>query len=249
MESFFGIPVLVTGAEGFIGSHLSRRLAAEGARVDALVRPGADISHLVELGGRIEIHPLDIRDRGALAELVAGCRPQLIFHLAAVTDPSRSPEGLDRCLKVNFEGTINLLQALDSIDYERLVATCTSEAYGRNPPPFREDMLPDPVSPYSLSKAAATMTCRNWAAAYGRPITVLRLFLVYGPGQGEERFLPQLLGSALSGRPFRMTGGSKPGNIPISTTWSRDSFWPPGGARPARSSTSAPERKFPCGIW
>lgn len=209
MTEFQSIPVLITGAEGFIGSHLARRLAGEGARVSALVRPGADLSRLAGLEERIEIHPLDIRHSEPLARLAATSQPRLIFHLAAVTDPSRSPEGFDRCMAVNFTGTLNLLRALADIEYDRLIAACTAEVYGRNPAPFQEDMLPDPVSPYSLSKAAATLLCRNWAAAYGCPVTILRLFLVYGPGQGEERFLPQLIDTALAGKPFRMTPGEQ----------------------------------------
>lgn len=209
MLDFHSIPVLITGAEGFIGSHLARRLAEEGARVSGLVRPGADFSRLADLEGRIEIYPLDIREADGLARLTAALRPRLIFHLAAVTDPSRSPQGLDRCLAVNFWGTLNLLRALENLEYDRLIATCTAEVYGRNPAPFREDMVPDPVSPYSLSKASATLLCRTWAAAYGCPVTVLRLFLVYGPGQGEERFLPQLIEAGLAGQPFRMTPGEQ----------------------------------------
>ena len=209
MTEFQSIPVLITGAEGFIGSHLARRLAGEGARISALVRPGADLSRLAGLEERIEIHPLDIRKAGPLARLAATSRPRLIFHLAAVTDPSRSPGGFDRCMAVNFIGPLNLLRALEKIEYDRLIAACTAEVYGRNSAPFREDMLPDPVSPYSLSKAAATLLCRNWAAAYDCPVTVLRLFLVYGPGQGEGRFLPQLIESALAEKPFRMTPGEQ----------------------------------------
>jgi UDP-glucose 4-epimerase len=209
MTEFQSIPVLVTGAEGFIGSHLARRLAGEGARVSGLVRPGADLSRLDGLEGKIDLHPLDIREGEALARLAGDLRPRLVFHLAAVTDPSRSPAGLERCLAVNFSGTLNLLRALENLSCERLVAVDTAEIYGRNPAPFREEMPPDPVSPYSLSKAAATLLCRTWAAAYGFPVTVLRLFLVYGPGQGEERFLPQLIEAGLSGRPLKMTPGEQ----------------------------------------
>jgi UDP-glucose 4-epimerase len=209
MFDFSSIPVLITGAEGFIGSHLTRRLADGGARVSGLVRPGAGLSRLSGLQDRVDLYPLDIRRGGELAELAASLRPRLVFHLAAVTDPSRSRAGLDRCLEVNFTGTLNLLRALENLDCERLVCADTAEAYGRNPAPFREEMAPDPVSPYSLSKSAAALLCRTWAAAFGFPVTVLRLFLVYGPGQGLERFLPQLITAGLSGRPFRMTPGEQ----------------------------------------
>ncbi len=209
MSDFVSIPVLVTGAEGFIGSHLARRLAGEGARVSALVRPGADLSRLNDLEGKIEICPRDIRRQEELADLADRIAPRFVFHLAAVTDPSRSADGIDRCLAVNLGGTLNLLKALKKTACKRLVTVDTAEIYGRNPPPFREEMAPDPVSPYSLSKALATLLCRTWATAYGFPVTILRLFLVYGPGQGGERFLPQLIAAGLSGRPLRMTAGEQ----------------------------------------
>ena len=209
MSIFKDIPVLVTGAEGFIGSHLARRLVREGARVSALVYPEASLRRLDEIKDRIKIFSRDIRDGEGLSEVVAEVEPQKVFHLAALTDVGRSWKKLDQALAVNVGGTLNLLKALDRVDYEVLITTCSGEVYGSNPPPFREDMPLEPVSPYSFSKAAATLLCRMSAATLGAPVLVLRLFLVYGPGQGRERFLPQLIESALSGQPFRMTAGEQ----------------------------------------
>lgn len=209
MSDLKNMPVLITGAEGFIGSHLSARLVKEGARVSVLVRPGADLSRLSAIGEKISINSLDIREIDQLEEFVSAARPQRIFHLAAVTDLNRDWNSLPLVTGVNLGGTINLIRALRSVDYEILITTCTAEAYGRNPAPFIEEMPLDPISPYSFSKVAATAFCRMAAASLGASVRVLRLFLVYGPGQGEERFLPQLIRAALTGRPFRMTAGEQ----------------------------------------
>ena len=209
MNDYKKMPVLITGAEGFIGSHLSARLVKEGARVSALVRPGADLSRLSALEDKMSINSLDIREIEQVEEFVATVRPQRIFHLAAITDVNRDWKSVPLVTEVNLGGTINLLQALSSIDYEICITTCTAEAYGRNPAPFKENMPLDPISPYSFSKAAATAFCRMAAASLGASVRVLRLFLVYGPGQGEERFLPQLIKAALTGSPFKMTAGEQ----------------------------------------
>lgn len=209
MGDYSGTRVLVTGAEGFIGSRLASRLVEEGARVTALVLPGAVLSRLDGLRESLEIVPLNIRDREGLSKLVSGLSPELAFHLAALTDPGRDWANLDRHLEVNLGGTVNLLHALAETDCGMTVGVCTAEVYGRNPAPFSEEMPLDPVSPYSFSKAAATSFCRMAAASLGSRVCVLRLFLVFGPGQGPERFLPQLIKAGLSGRPFRMTAGEQ----------------------------------------
>lgn len=207
MAGFKSIPVLVTGAEGFLGSHLARRLVGEGARVSALVAPAAPLDRLADIRKNLKVLPVDIRDGGAVAEAVKKASPRYLFHLAAYTNPSRSWETLELALAVNLGGTVNVLQAAKREGCASVSCLCTAEVYGRNPPPFREEMPLDPVSPYSLSKAAATLACLTAARTFSLPVVLLRLFLVYGPDQGEERFLPQLIRAGLAGRPFRMTGG------------------------------------------
>jgi UDP-glucose 4-epimerase len=209
MSDYKNMPVLITGAEGFIGSHLSSRLVKEGARVAALVCPGADLSRLTRVQEEISINYIDIREFDRLKAFVDACKPRRIFHLAAITDVGRAWESVPMVSEVNLGGTINLLRALSSTDYEVLITTCTAEAYGRNPAPFVEEMPLDPISPYSFSKASATAFCRMAAASLGASIRTLRLFLVYGPGQGKERFLPQLISAAFTGRPFQMTAGEQ----------------------------------------
>jgi len=206
---FKDIPVLITGASGFIGSHLTRRLVSEGARVTALVFPDCPRTRLSDIEGKIRIFPVDIRDGAALMKVTEEIKPRKIFHLAGITSVDRSPSKLDLSFAVNLGGTLNMLRALDRLEYDALVCTCTAEAYGKNRPPFREEMALDPLSPYSLSKAAATLACKTWANTYQARVTVLRLFLVYGPDQEEDRFLPQLIKSGLTRQPLRMTPGEQ----------------------------------------
>ena len=209
MSDFKDIPVLITGASGFIGSHLTRRLIREGARVSALILPDCPRTRLSDIEGEINIYPVDIRDGAALVKVTEEIKPRKIFHLAGITSVDRSPSKLDLSLAVNLGGTLNLLRALAGIEYDALVCPCTAEAYGKNHPPFREEMALDPLSPYSLTKAAATLACKTWANSFGARVTVLRLFLVYGPGQEEGRFLPQLIKSGLTRQPLRMTSGEQ----------------------------------------
>ncbi len=209
MSTFKGIPVMITGAEGFLGSHLAWRLVREGARVSGLVFPDAPRDRLEELEGEIRVYPVDIQDGPALEGVTGEIAPRLIFHLAALTSNARSRSELDMTLAVNLGGTVNLLRALDRVRYDKLVCTCTAEAYGQNHPPFREEMALDPPSLYSLSKAAATLACKTWANLFGARVVILRLFLVYGPGQDEGRFLPQLIRSGLTRKPLRMTAGEQ----------------------------------------
>ncbi len=209
IEGYRTIPVLVTGAEGFIGSALARRLVREGARVSALIHPDAPRGRLDGLESAIGIYPVDIRDRTAVQEAIRKIAPRRVFHLAAMTDVSRDWRKIDEALAVNLGGTVNLIAALSRVDYEIMISACTAEAYGRNPAPFREEMSLDPISPYSFSKAAATMFGRMAAASLGASVRIMRLFLVYGPGQGVERFLPQLIRAGLSGEPVRMTAGEQ----------------------------------------
>ncbi len=152
IEGYRTIPVLVTGAEGFIGSALARRLVREGARVSALIHPDAPRGRLDGLESAIGIYPVDIRDRTAVQEAIRKIAPRRVFHLAAMTDVSRDWRKIDEALAVNLGGTVNLIAALSRVDYEIMISACTAEAYGRNPAPFREEMSLDPISPYSFSK-------------------------------------------------------------------------------------------------
>ncbi len=199
------LSVLVTGATGFIGPHLVRRLVAAGARVTCPVVSQAERR---SLPSGVAAHVLDLRDAEAVPAAVRAVQPALVFHLAAVGVTEFGVNPLT-AVQVNVTGTLNLLLALAGSGYRRLVFVGTSHEYGDNPPPFREDQPPAPANVYAASKSAAWLFCRMYHQTQNWPLVGVRPFGVYGPGQRPPAFLPALIRSALRGHNFAMTGGEQ----------------------------------------
>ena len=206
MASIADARVLVTGADGFIGSHLVHRLVDDGAEVHALTSEVSSVfpRRLVDLRGRIVIHEGNLIDRGAMDALAREAKPAYVFHLAAYTHVGKSWQRVDECIQANIQGTMNLLQALGG-KYERFVNTGTSEIYGDIDVPFREDAIVNPISPYSVSKYAAERFCRLFQRAYGWPIVMVRPFNAYGPAQSPDRVIPEIIVRALRKEELAMT--------------------------------------------
>ena len=184
--------VLVTGAAGFLGSHLVRRLAAEGAQVTALDRSSADLE-----------------DRTSLRRIIASAEPSVVFHLAGRVDLARTPEITEACIRENMLATANVLWALQGVPVRACIMTSTTEVYGSNPPPFHEEQPVDPPSPYAVSKVAAEHLCRMMGRAYDLPVVILRMCTVYGPGQARERLIPSTIQAIQSGLPLDVTAGEQ----------------------------------------
>ncbi|HEY2814888.1 MAG TPA: GDP-mannose 4,6-dehydratase [Acidimicrobiales bacterium] len=201
--------VLVTGASGFIGSHLTRRLVDEGAEVHAVTSTVSAVypQRLVGLRDSITLHEANLMDRSAVDSVVKAARPRIVFHLGAYTHVGKSWSRVDECIQANVQGTVNLLHALEPLGYDRFVNTGTSEIYGDIEAPFREGAKVNPVSPYSVSKAAAESYCRMFHQSYGWPIVMLRPFNAFGPAQTPDRVIPEIIVRALRGQQLRMTSG------------------------------------------
>lgn len=202
--------VLITGTSGFIGSHLARRLLREGAEVYALARPGsAGNPRIKDILDKINLVSANLADAGELRSALAGIEPEIVYHLAAYTNVGRSLEYAGECIDVNIRGAVNLLSALENVDYECFVHTGTNEEYGDNEVPFREDMKEMPTSPYSVSKCASEMFCQMYHKAYGKPIVILRPFNAYGQMQSCNRIIPEVIVDSLLGKDIRMTAGEQ----------------------------------------
>ena len=203
--------VLVTGASGFIGSHLTRRLVARGADVHGLTSTVSSIypDRLRDVRGDITLHEANLMDRTAVEKLVRQVRPQVVLHLGAYTHVGKSWNRIDECVQANVQGTVNLLEALADTGYERFVNTGTSEIYGAIDVPFHEDDCPHPVSPYAVSKYSAEMFCRLGVESHGWPIVMVRPFNAYGPAQSPDRIVPEVILRGLRGDPLPMTAGTQ----------------------------------------
>jgi len=168
--------VLVTGATGFIGSLLVRRLSSKGCRIKLLV----------ENQYNPEFAEYDVHQGGLFSDtaLTKACKDaQMVFHLAAFTDPdAKSSEAVERCFAVNVEGTKNLLHSLGP-STEHLIFFSTVHVFGdRDGDVTDEDSPVDPSTPYGRSKLEAEDLIREWGLRHGVMTTCLRLPLVYGPG-------------------------------------------------------------------
>lgn len=211
MSNWSGRRVLVTGAEGFIGSHLAEELLAAGADVRALVHynPFGRWGWLHDHAGDIEILAGDVRDAERVAQVAAGV--DVIFHLAALVGIPYSYEAPESYVQTNILGTHNLLQAARRAGVSRYVQTSTSEVYGSAlHVPIDEQHPLQPQSPYSASKIGADMLALSFRHAFELPVAVVRPFNTYGPRQSARAVIPAVLGQIYAGATEIQVGATTP---------------------------------------
>lgn len=191
--------ILVTGASGFIGSRLCRRLLEEPAEVHAVGR-----RHLDRIPAGAEAHALDLGDAAAVGDLVAAVRPEVVFHLASHVAGARDADLLLPTFRANLASTVHLLGALAGPDGCRLFVQA-----GSLEEPAEADATPS--SPYAAAKWAAAGYLRMARALYGLPFVRARMFMVYGPGQWDLRKLvPYTVLSLLEGGEPAFSSGERP---------------------------------------
>lgn len=184
---------LITGADGFVGIHLSDHLAAQGDEVIASAT--------------------DITDRDVLIAAFADAKPEVVYHLAAQADVGGSWDNPVETLRVNVEGTLNTLDAARLAGAERVLAVTSADIYGRVDPedlPLTESQPIRPVSPYAASKGAADMMCLQATLGRGLDVVRARSFNHLGPGQ-SDRFVASAIASRIvanerSGEPYVRVG-------------------------------------------
>jgi nucleoside-diphosphate-sugar epimerase len=177
---------LVTGGAGFIGSHLTDRLLAEGGRVRVLDNFSAgsrsNLDAAARSGDRLEVIEADLRDLAAVERAARGV--SVIFHQAAMRSVPRSIDDPLGANDNNVTGTLNVFEAARRGSVPRVVYASSSSVYGDRPDlPKREDQPPSPISPYAVSKAACEQYARVWTKIYGIDTIGLRYFNVFGPRQ------------------------------------------------------------------
>ena len=197
--------VLITGGNGYLGGKLAKELLTKGALVISI-----DIQSN-SLCKDVEYFKVDLTDFNQLNDVVHKVAPDLIYHLAATLDRTRDFVLTNKIFQVNVNGTINLLNALKNVNYERLIFTSTSEVYGGNKVnvPFSEDDNFVPASPYSLSKYCAEMSIRTFSEINKKNFIILRLFNFYGNDMSNSFFLPQLIEKLKRNIDFDMTLGEQ----------------------------------------
>jgi NAD dependent epimerase/dehydratase len=200
-----GKRILVTGAGGFIGSHLTERLVAEGARVRPFVRYNSSNSWgwldriPREVSKELDVVTGDIRDPHGVATAMKGV--DLVFHLAALIGIPFSYYAPDSYVDTNVRGTLNVLTAARDHGLERVIVTSTSEVYGTaRYVPIDEEHPRQGQSPYSATKIGADAVAESFYRSFQLPVTVVRPFNTYGPRQSARAIIPTIIIQLLSDR-------------------------------------------------
>jgi len=195
---------LVTGADGFIGSHLTEHLLSAGADVRAFVYYNSFNSWgwLDEVDARvkqsIEVFTGDIRDPNGVRTAMSGC--DVVMHLAALIAIPYSYHSPDTYIDTNIKGTLNVLQAARELGVERVVHTSTSEVYGTARfVPITEEHPLQGQSPYAASKIGADQMATSFFLSFNTPVSIIRPFNTYGPRQSARAVIPAIITQIASG--------------------------------------------------
>jgi nucleoside-diphosphate-sugar epimerase len=188
--------VLVTGATGFVGSHVVRRCVDDGNDVHVLCRVGADTTRLADVRGRITVHDGDVCEAGEVRALVDRVQPQRVYHLAAATMHGGRAPSTDEQLRTNLGGTITLMDACAAARVEAFVNVGDAFEYGPRSGPAAEDTPCRPVSVDGMTKYAATLYGQALAASHGVPVITVRAFSIVGPADDPRRLVPRLVDAA-----------------------------------------------------
>lgn len=196
--------VLVTGADGFIGSHLVEALVHRGYQVRAFVQYNSFNSWgwldqtSQEIKANLEVFAGDVRDPNGVREAMRGC--EKVLHLAALIAIPYSYHSPDTYIDTNVKGTLNVLQAARDLEVARVVHTSTSEVYGTARfVPITEDHPLQGQSPYSASKIGADQIAYSFFASFATPVVIARPFNTYGPRQSARAVIPTIITQIASG--------------------------------------------------
>lgn len=189
---------LVLGGNGFIGKNLVKRLASLGASVTSL-----DLSDPTEKIKSITYFVADINQK------MPALKFDYVFNLSGSIDHSSFAQRGRQAINTHYLGLLNIIEALDMEQLKGFVQIGSSDEYGNNPSPQVESMRESPLSSYSAAKVSASHLVQMLAKYEGFPGTVLRFFLVYGPGQNKQRFLPQVIQGCLEDKLFPTSRGEQ----------------------------------------
>jgi nucleoside-diphosphate-sugar epimerase len=199
--------VFLTGATGFIGSHLARRMLRDGCRVTALVRPGSDTRRIADVAGELELLEGDLTEPERLADAVAEWKPEIAFHMAWYAVPGKyleAPENVE-CVT----GSLRLLQALHAAGCPRTVIAGTCFEYDHEAGYLSERSPVRPRSLYAASKHALYLTAGQLQRLLERSLLWTRIFYQYGPYEDPRRLVPYVARKLLEGEPCPFSPGEQ----------------------------------------
>ncbi len=190
---------IVTGASGFVGANLARRLVADGNETHVFTNPGSDVWRLAECRHDVRFHHVAMEDAEGVGREVTNVRPDWVFHLAAHGGYSWQTDA-ERMVRSNVFGTINLIEACLKVGFEAIVNAGSSSEYGVTAHASSEQDRLEPNSLYAVTKSAATLYCSHIARSKAVRISTLRIYSAFGPWEDPRRLVPNLILRGFDGK-------------------------------------------------
>jgi len=200
--------VFITGANGFVGANITRKLIQNNYEVHVLNSSKIPTWRLKDIQRMITIHHGDITNFPQLKKILKKIQPEYIIHLAVYGAYHYQSE-LEKMIQVNIEGTKNLLEASKDIPYRCFINTGSSSEYGYKDTSMKETDYCEPVSYYASTKLAATHLCKVFALVNNKPIMTFRLFSVYGPYEAPTRLIPVIMKTLIQKNTIKLTPGTQ----------------------------------------
>ena len=196
--------ILIVGGTGFIGSHIVKEAVIRGLQVAVISKNHKPLSDRLK---DVEYLCVDICLKDKLYNELKDKQFQYVVNLGGYIDHSNYSSGGDKVFDVHFNGAKNLINFLNKDVLKSFIQIGSSDEYGINSAPQNENQRESPMSPYSLAKTAITHFVQMLYRTEQFPVVILRPFLVYGPGQGMDRFIPQIINGCIEGREFPTSEG------------------------------------------
>ena len=194
--------ILISGATGFVGANLVRRMLERGHEVHVIVRPDSAAWRIAEVIDEVQLHRFDLLDAEATRQGVTAARPQVVLHFAAHAALPQETDEMEIILHT-VQPLVNLASACTGC--ELFINAGSSSEYGFQTEPMTETSLPNPTRVHDIAKLTQTLYGTYAARFKGIPLATLRLFSVYGPWEHGRRLIPRLMLSALMGRPMNLS--------------------------------------------
>lgn len=194
--------ILVTGATGFIGANIVRKLITQNYQVHILKRKESEIWRVEDIISKLYIHEVNLLEKKKLSNIIHKIKPNVIFHLANLGLYAGIDPKIEDSIKINTFGTINLIQSLDSIDYECFINTGSSSEYGIKQSSMKETDTCEPTSNYAIAKLASTLYTTSYAKKTKKPLATLRIFSPYGEYDHPDRLISQAILKMIRGEQF-----------------------------------------------
>ena len=199
-----GKSALITGASGFVGACLVRRLLKENYKIHIITRDSTNLWRLQDVLKNVEIHNVDLLDSEKISKLASDINVNQVFHLATYGGYHYQNK-VENVINTNIVGTWNLFREFSKRGIEMFVNTSSSSEYGEKLGPMREDMTLNPNNMYGASKAACTILCSTHAKINKIPLITLRLFSPYGYYDAKTRLIPTVITSCLRGEEIKLS--------------------------------------------